>query len=520
MSFKDKIGALDGTAVNMGPANIVEDAPKFEATKSMVFNGIDEYIDLGTTAALQALLDGTNPFSIAIILKRAILGTQQSIFENLGPSPVFKGMQINISADTQPIETRDRISLAFFNNFSTSNFMNVRSTPTILPADGWVEFLVTYDGSTNASGVVWYRDGLATAPQISADMFTLNASSAESFNLGRRRSSNNLHFSGNLMHLRIWDRVLTPAEVLAAYNNGTPINPTLLDTLPNLIHFNPLGNGDTPPLARDCIGTATENTDGTMTNMDGTNIIIDVPQALQNTTALFLNGIDEYVDLGTSFNTLLDSTNPFSINFVMNYIAQNDSPILLSNRDVGPARPGFQVFVTAGTPQRMRMSLVRDSPGGDLILVKGSTVFALGARPGRDTVLVTYDGSGTAAGIQFYVNGVAETMTIEIDALVPGSTVTSSSLNIAHRSTAPANFFSGNFDSMSIYDVELSAAQAAELYNQNFVADPRLTTAAPSLIAYWPIGEGDSNPIVSDLIGGQDGTMVNMNDGNFVAEVP
>ena len=52
------------------------------------------------------------------------------------------------------------------------------------------------------------------------------------------------------------------------------------------------------------------------------------------------------------------------------------------------------------------------------ILVRGSTVLTNGT---GYVLIVNYDGSGTAAGVSMYLNGVAETMTVVGDSLVTGT---------------------------------------------------------------------------------------------------
>ncbi len=520
MSIKDQIGTLNATAVNMGLTNIVADAPRFGATKSLGFNGVDEYIDIGTTAALQELFDGFHPFSISLWVKRANSGTQLTLLENIDLGPTYRGFQFVISNSTLSATVRDRPSLVMFNDLTGGNFFETRDDVPLTVADGWAHILVTYDG-TGGLGVKYYRNSVANAVQVPANGLTLSASQANNINIARRGSTNSNFFGGWLMHLGVWDRVLVQDEVSAVYNAGMPSNPALLDSLPNLIHFNPLGNGDVPPLARDCLGTAVENTDGNMVNMDVTNVTTDVPLPFENSTALSFNSIDQWVDLGTGYNSLMDGTKPFSANFVMNYGGQSDSPILLSNRDSVTGIPGFQIFSSIGAGvEAIRVSLVHDNTVGDQILVKGSTLFSSAPQPVRQTVTVTYDGSGIAAGLKLYINGAAETMVTEIDALLPGPIITNAPLNIGRRKDQGQFFFGGLMDSLSIYDAELTPGQASELYNGNVVLDPRLSSPAAALVGWWPMGEGDTAPVLRDRVGGNDGVMINMNATNFVPETP
>lgn len=75
----------------------------------------------------------------------------------------------------------------------------------------------------------------------------------------------------------------------------------------------------------------------------------------------------------------------------------------------------------------------------------------------------THSGSGTAAGMKFYVNGTQVTATTVVnDTLAGQTTVHADGLSIASRNGA--SFFTGAIDDVRLYSLELTAADVAALY--------------------------------------------------------
>ena len=85
-----------------------------------------------------------------------------------------------------------------------------------------------------------------------------------------------------------------------------------------------------------------------------------------------------------------------------------------------------------------------------------------------------------------------------------------------------ANFATGNVDECTIWDKAggLSAAEVTELYNGGAVFDYSTHSAAANLVLWYRMGDGDTFPTITDQQGNSDGTMTNMDSGDFQADVP
>jgi mono/diheme cytochrome c family protein len=86
-----------------------------------------------------------------------------------------------------------------------------------LPADTFLHFAVTYDGSGKAAGVKLYVNGQLEKTAVPVDKLTDTIKTTEPFSIGRRGSAGPL-FTGRVDDLHIYGHALTPGEV--AYLGG------------------------------------------------------------------------------------------------------------------------------------------------------------------------------------------------------------------------------------------------------------------------------------------------------------
>ena len=87
-----------------------------------------------------------------------------------------------------------------------------------LPADAFLHFLVTYDGSGKAAGVKMYVNGQPEKSAVRFDSLTETIKTPETFSIGRRGSAGPA-FMGRVDDFRIYSRAL-PANEIAALGGG------------------------------------------------------------------------------------------------------------------------------------------------------------------------------------------------------------------------------------------------------------------------------------------------------------
>lgn len=134
-------------------------------------------------------------------------------------------------------------------------------------------------------------------------------------------------------------------------------------------------------------------------------------------------------------------------------------------------------------------------------------------------VVVTYSGSGTAAGLKIYVDGAVQTTTTGADTLGGLTTLSTASLIIGANRNATSQSFRGNLNQFRIWDVELSAANVTTLYDAAKPTDSS-TVQGASRRAAWPLGTGDTYPNLADPISLQNLVMTNMTAGDIETAVP
>lgn len=104
----------------------------------------------------------------------------------------------------------------------------VVSTPSGSVSSGWYHVAMTYDGSSNASGVKIYIDAVSSAAAGPTDTLNGTTVTTDPYSIGSRDGTD--FFDGLLDDIRQYDRVLTQAEIthLATSRGiqGSPSTPT------------------------------------------------------------------------------------------------------------------------------------------------------------------------------------------------------------------------------------------------------------------------------------------------------
>ena len=230
-------------------------AASFSNTKSVDFDGVDDYIDLGNPTALQV----TSSFSISLWFK----STDTSDY-------------ILISKDnTSGHLTNDRSWALWGNRYGGTNVVNfnvrngsnsfaVQSTSDY--NDGsWHHLVATYEAST---ALKVYVDGSLEATNTTSIPSSIN-NVGTNVNIGR--AANGVYYANaKIDEVGLFNSVLSASNVTAIYNSGTPLS---LSSYSPVAWYR-MGDGDTFPTLTD---NGSGGNNGTMTNMVSGDIATDVP---------------------------------------------------------------------------------------------------------------------------------------------------------------------------------------------------------------------------------------------------
>ena len=218
-------------------------APSFSNTKSLVFDGVDDFVSCGSDASLQF----SNTLTVSCWVKTTTSGVG-IIAQRKGNTPTQEAFTITSSGEVR------------MNN-------NVRITASTSILDGnWHHIAFTYNTTIISNNLKIYIDG---SLDNSVNRTTVvGGTGSNTLYIGEFRGAN--FFSGHIDEIAIWNTELSASDITSIYNSGSPADLTSLSPLSWWRN----GDGDTYPTLNDN-GSASNN--GTMTNMTSGDIVTDVP---------------------------------------------------------------------------------------------------------------------------------------------------------------------------------------------------------------------------------------------------
>jgi len=174
-----------------------------------------------------------------------------------------------------------------------------------------------------------------------------------------------------------------------------------------------------------------------------------------DTSVTFTAANSEYVTMGDVLD--FERTDPFSLEcwFKINTPGLTDR--LIAKINFSSPFEGYQIVNHASG--YMRFDLINGS-GNNITVITVATGFDDGE---WHHVVLTYDGSSSAAGVNIYVDGVDEPLTITADTL-SATTLTTNALTIISMNGA-GSYSDTTVDEAAIYDIELTQPQAEHHYN-------------------------------------------------------
>jgi len=247
---------------NIGTAT----TPSFSNTKSVRFDGIDDYVTMGNQSSLD--FEQTDAFSISAWVNRNSIGNRHVIVSKQQFS-----FGINSPGYNLQINNNDKVTFLLVFKFATHRFIQIESTNTITDSN-WHHIVLTYDGtggSSAANGVEIYIDGLKETVSRSGNLGASGATTLNSgdFSIGSFDEQSN-YMDGAIDEVSVFNTELSQSQVTEIYNSGVPNDISSLSPL----SWWRCGDSDTFPILTD---NGSGGNDGTMTNMTSGNIVTDVP---------------------------------------------------------------------------------------------------------------------------------------------------------------------------------------------------------------------------------------------------
>jgi hypothetical protein len=206
-------GGNDATSVNMEEGDRLPISPSSFSLNSFSFDGVDEYIEVGSPTSIQSL---TSAITISFWIKAP------RVFSTNYYTPLSKGeyaavgSQWSIKVNTANLRNTSGGSFSVFPNSNAITDNQSVSFPTAIDDNQWHHLMCVNDGTD----LKIYLDGQLEATALGKGRTLYNGN--RSLRLGRLTSSTTQKLIGNLDEVAIFGTALGLTEAQTIFNNGIP----------------------------------------------------------------------------------------------------------------------------------------------------------------------------------------------------------------------------------------------------------------------------------------------------------
>ncbi|QDP58183.1 MAG: putative concanavalin A-like lectin/glucanases superfamily protein [Prokaryotic dsDNA virus sp.] len=352
----------------------------------------------------------------------------------------------------------------------------------------WDSFIVTYDGTD----LVFYVNGTQESTQAVSVNLQTNGNDGQ---IGNNKFSTGRYFNGKIDGLSIFNYALSSGQVTTLSGSSSTGIGNPMSLSPKPVAYYPLGDKDAFNGANYLVpNIAAEEADGDIATSYS-------PYALE-----FDAASSDYIDLGTTLNSMLELSDSFSVSAWINFENTSTDRTIISN--FTSAIKGVQLRVLPNESIRI---IIAESNSKYLFVDSTS----LSTNTWHHTVF-TYDGSNTIGGLNLYINSSLDNNTNGTAGAI--TTITSSdSLKIGAYTSG--QYFNGKLSNLSAWNTALTSAQVTELYNEGVPSNLNNHSAYSNLTSWWQLGSNSSfntNWTVLDEKGTNNGTSSNMGEDAIV----
>lgn len=196
---------------------------------------------------------------------------------------------------------------------------------------------------------------------------------------------------------------------------------------------------------------------------------------VSNYSMEFDSASSDYIDLGTSFNSMLELGDSFSISMWVNIKNTASDRAIISN--------------TTSSNIGIHLRVLPDESVRAIILQSNAIFLFVDSSPlAIDTwhnIIFTYDGSATIGGLNLYTNSLLNNNNTGTGGTITTITSTDSLKIGKHKS---GMYFNGKLDQVTVFDYALSATQVSTLYGGGTAITNPLSLS-PKPIAYYQLGD-------------------------------
>ncbi len=171
------------------------------------FNGRNNYVNIGNVSSLS--FERTNPFSVCAW--ESMTGVNEAIVGKLDAKSPYLGWELSS-------DSNGHLEMVIENAYTTNAiWVYASGTNSAINTGAWFFVCGTYNGSSDASGTALYINGSSATTTIGSNNLTLSILNAIPVQIGARVTDAWL-VTGSLDDVRVYNRGLSSAEVMALYN--------------------------------------------------------------------------------------------------------------------------------------------------------------------------------------------------------------------------------------------------------------------------------------------------------------
>ena len=201
----DRAGSNNGNLVNIATSTFYSYGKIGQGFK---FDGTNDYV---TIADAPFDFERTNSFSASAWVKLASNAVENIILSKEGASPSYTGWAFYVEPGS--------LRVLLTNKYDAPSNGISKDSAIQIDDNVWHHVAFTYNGSSLASGVNIYIDGVLSNGTATRDNLSASILNNVSLNAGRG-AWDGAYFNGNIDDARIYNRALLAAEVKMLYNMG------------------------------------------------------------------------------------------------------------------------------------------------------------------------------------------------------------------------------------------------------------------------------------------------------------
>lgn len=169
------------------------------------------YVNLSQPANLS--FQRTDSFTVAIECNPSAVNVNQQLFAKQQSSGNYVGYELGLTSMG---------AVRFVLAGANGNYAAINSNNSTMSTGSWQYIIFTYDGSSNTSGMNFYRNNSAMTKNVESNTLNDSILNAINVNIGNRNNNaDSNYWRGSIKKVGVWNRVLTSDERTELWNGGT-----------------------------------------------------------------------------------------------------------------------------------------------------------------------------------------------------------------------------------------------------------------------------------------------------------